>query len=146
MASSAAQITTKNDSSLGTILAGDKNLTVYLFEADKGSTSTCNGQCAVAWPPVLTTGNATAAGSAKSSKLGTTKRSDGKMQVTYAGHPLYYFVQDKDAGDAYGQGVKAFGAEWYVMSPSGTKVEKKSSSAASTSSSSSSSSSGNGGY
>jgi len=122
---SAAQpivITTKH-SKLGTILAaGPKRMTVYLFEADKGGASACSGQCAAAWPPV--TGKATATGSAAGSDLGTIKRADGKTQVTYKGHPLYYFIKDKDDGDAYGEAVKAFGAEWYVLAPSGNKIDK----------------------
>jgi predicted lipoprotein with Yx(FWY)xxD motif len=108
----------------GTILAGGpKRLTVYLFEADKGSTSSCAGECAKDWPPVTTSGPPRAGGSAVAADLGTTTRSDGTTQVTYKGHPLYYFEQDADSGDAYGQGSKAFGAEWYVLAPSGNKVE-----------------------
>jgi predicted lipoprotein with Yx(FWY)xxD motif len=118
----AVVVTTKHDK-LGTLLAaGPKKLTVYLFEADKGPHSSCTGACAAAWPPVV--GKATVAGTAKAADLGTITRPDGTTQVTYKGHPLYFFVKDKDDGDAYGQGVKAFGAEWYVMSPSGSKIDK----------------------
>jgi predicted lipoprotein with Yx(FWY)xxD motif len=110
---------------LGTILAaGPKHLTVYMFEADKGTTSSCNGACASAWPPVTTAGSPTVAGSAVSADLGMITRADGTKQVTYKGHPLYYFDKDGDAGDAYGQGVKAFGADWYVLKPSGSKVDE----------------------
>ncbi len=110
---------------LGTILAaGPKKLTVYMFEADKGTTSSCSGPCAKVWPPVTTSGAPTAAGSAVSADLGTTKRSDGTEQVTYKGHPLYFYDDDKDAGDAYGQGSKAFGASWYVLKPSGSKLDE----------------------
>jgi predicted lipoprotein with Yx(FWY)xxD motif len=116
-------LTTKKHGKLGTILAaGSKNLTVYLFEADKSGMSACSGECAHAWPPVLGTGKAS--GGAVSSDLGTIKRSDGKTQVTYKGHPLYYFIKDKDDGDAYGEGSKAFGAGWYVLKPSGQKVDE----------------------
>jgi predicted lipoprotein with Yx(FWY)xxD motif len=112
---------------LGTILAaGPKKLTVYMFEADKGTTSSCNGACAKVWPPVTTSGAPTAAGSAVSADLGTTKRSDGTEQVTYKGHPLYFYDDDKDSGDAYGQGSKAFGAGWYVLEPSGAKIDEDS--------------------
>ncbi len=101
---------------LGTILAaGPKKLTVYMFEADKGTTSSCSGACAKVWPPVTTSGAPTAAAGAVSADLGTAKRSDGTEQVTYKGHPLYFYDDDKDAGDAYGQGSKAFGASWYVL-------------------------------
>jgi predicted lipoprotein with Yx(FWY)xxD motif len=110
---------------LGTILAaGPKKLTVYMFEADKGTTSSCSGACAKVWPPVTTSGAPTAAGSAVSADLGTTKRSDGTEQVTYKGHPLYFYDDDKDAGDAYGQGSKAFGASWYVLKPNGSKLDE----------------------
>ncbi len=115
----------KHASKLGTILAaGSKKLTVYMFEGDKGTSSSCTGACASVWPPVTSTGAATAAGSAKSADLGTITRSDGTTQVTYKGHPLYFFAKDKDSGDAYGQGVKGFGADWYVLSPSGSKVDE----------------------
>lgn len=118
----AAVVSTKKDK-LGTVLAGSKGLTLYLFEGDKGKTSACTGACAKAWPPLTTTGSPTAAKAAKSADLGTIKRSDGTTQVTYKGHPLYYFSADKDSGDAYGQGSKAFGAEWYVLAPSGNKID-----------------------
>lgn len=108
----------------GTILAaGPKRLTVYMFEGDKGATSSCSGACAQVWPPVTTTGAATAAGAAITADLGTITRSDGTTQVTYKGHPLYFYVKDKDDGDAYGQGVHGFGADWYVLKPSGAKVD-----------------------
>jgi predicted lipoprotein with Yx(FWY)xxD motif len=117
-------VSAKHDK-LGSILAaGPKKLTVYLFEADKGSASSCSGTCAQVWPPVTTAASATAAGSASSAALGTITRADGTKQVTYKGHPLYYYAKDKDSGDAYGQGVKSFGAPWYVLSPSGSKVDK----------------------
>jgi predicted lipoprotein with Yx(FWY)xxD motif len=112
---------------LGTILAaGPKKLTVYMFEADKGTTSSCTGACAKVWPPVTTSGAPSAAAGAVSADLGTTKRSDGTEQVTYKGHPLYFYDDDKDSGDAYGQGSKAFGAGWYVLKPSGEKIDEDS--------------------
>jgi predicted lipoprotein with Yx(FWY)xxD motif len=117
-------IATKHDK-LGTILtAGPKHLTVYLFEGDKGTRSTCTGACTQVWPPVTTTGAATSSGAAMAADLGTIVRSDGTRQVTYHGHPLYFFARDGDKSDAYGQGVKGFGASWYVISPSGSKVDK----------------------
>jgi predicted lipoprotein with Yx(FWY)xxD motif len=117
-------VTVKQASKLGTILAaGSKKLTVYLFEGDKGASSNCSGACASVWPPVTTSGAPIVSGAASSSDLGTIMRSDGTTQVTYKGHPLYFFARDKDAGDAYGQGVKGFGADWYVLSPSGSKVD-----------------------
>ena len=108
---------------LGTFLVGAKGMTLYLFEADKTSRSTCSGQCATFWPPLLTSGKPKASGKAKAKLLGTTKRSDGKRQVTYKGHPLYYFVQDKKAGDTLGQDFLGFGAKWYVLAPNGKKID-----------------------
>jgi predicted lipoprotein with Yx(FWY)xxD motif len=111
-------------SKLGTILAaGPKHLTVYLFEADKGTSSTCDGDCAKDWPPVTTDGAPTVSGSAVNADLGTTTRKDGTKQVTYKGHPLYFYDDDKDSGDTYGQGSKEFGAGWYVMKANGSKVD-----------------------
>jgi predicted lipoprotein with Yx(FWY)xxD motif len=122
-AAPAALITTKPSKKLGTILAyGPKHMTVYLFEADHGGKSSCTGACASAWPPV--TGKPHAAGAALQADLATVRRSDGTLQVTYKGHPLYRFIKDGDHADAYGQGVKAFGAPWYVLAPSGAKVDK----------------------
>jgi predicted lipoprotein with Yx(FWY)xxD motif len=114
----------KHAGKLGSVLAaGPKKMTVYLFEADKGPMSACSGACASAWPPVTTNGSPVPARGAMASDLGTTKRADGTIQVTYKGHPLYYFVKDKDSGDSYGEGVKAFGASWYALSPTGAKID-----------------------
>jgi predicted lipoprotein with Yx(FWY)xxD motif len=116
-------VTTKK-SKLGTILAaGPKHLTVYLFEADKGTSSSCSGACAKAWSPVTTAGQPTVSGGAVSADLGTTMRPDGTKQITYKGHPLYFFEKDEDSGDAYGQASQAFGAGWYVMKANGNKVD-----------------------
>lgn len=109
---------------LGTVLvAGSKRMTVYLFEADHGSTSNCSGSCAQAWPPVTTSGEPKAAGAAQAADLGTTTRADGTKQVTYHGHPLYYYVADHSAGETTGEGVTAFGASWYVLNPQGKKID-----------------------
>ena len=121
-AGSAATVKTRHGK-LGTFLVGTNGRTLYLFEKDKTKKSTCSDACATAWPPLLTTGKPNAAGKAKTSLIGTTKRADGKTQVTYKGHPVYYFVQDKKAGDTAGEGVDGFGAEWYVLAPNGKKIE-----------------------
>jgi predicted lipoprotein with Yx(FWY)xxD motif len=122
-AGSGVVITAKHDK-LGTILAaGPKKLTVYLFEGDKGQGSSCTGACAQVWPPVTTGGAPTTSGSAMAGELGTITRSDGTTQVTYKGHPLYFYAHDKDDGDAYGEGINGFGASWYVIKPSGAKVD-----------------------
>jgi len=108
---------------LGQVLVDSSGRTVYLFLGDKGTASSCNSAaCVQYWPPVLT-GDAPQAGAGvNASLLGTITRADGTTQVTYAGHPLYHFISDKKAGDVTGQGVNAFGAPWYVVSPSGTQI------------------------
>jgi predicted lipoprotein with Yx(FWY)xxD motif len=113
----------KHEGNLGSILyAGPNKLTVYEFGADHGATSACTGACASAWPPVTTSGRPTATGGAATSALGTTKREGGVEQVTYHGHPLYYYADDKTAATAAGQASTAFGAPWYVLAPSGSTV------------------------
>ncbi|HUZ86595.1 MAG TPA: hypothetical protein VNF26_06540 [Candidatus Baltobacterales bacterium] len=106
----------------GQILVDGKGMTVYLFVADTGTSSTCYTSCATIWPPVLTDGAPQAGAGVDKSLLGTTTRTDGKIEVTYAGHPLYYFFKDKAAGDTTGQGVNGFGALWWVMSPAGAAI------------------------
>jgi predicted lipoprotein with Yx(FWY)xxD motif len=116
-------IATANNSKLGQqILVDAKGITLYLFVADTGTTSTCYQACAQLWPPVLTSGAPVAGSGAQSSLLGTTTRTDGKVEVTYAGHPLYYYLVDKQAGDTTGQAVNSFGALWWVVSPSGAAI------------------------
>jgi predicted lipoprotein with Yx(FWY)xxD motif len=110
-------------SKLGKILVDNKGDTLYLWQADKGTASTCNGACASAWPPLTTTGTPIAGSGLSAAKLGTTKRSDGTTEVTYNGHPLYTFVGDSAPGQTTGQGNKGFGAEWDVLSPAGNKIE-----------------------
>ena len=113
-----------HSSSLGKILVDAKGRTLYLFEKDKRDRSACSGQCATFWPPVMTKGKPVAGAGVKASLLGTTRRSNGRMQVTYAGHPLYRFALDTSAGQTKGEGLKKFGAEWYVLAPSGKKIDK----------------------
>jgi predicted lipoprotein with Yx(FWY)xxD motif len=121
-ASTSATVITTASSSGGTFLVTGSGRAVYLWAKDTGDTSACTGACAGAWPPVTTTGTATASGSAKASDLGTITRSDGTRQVTYDGHPLYYFAGDTGPGTATGQGSDSFGAKWWLVSPSGSDV------------------------
>jgi predicted lipoprotein with Yx(FWY)xxD motif len=107
--------------SLGKILEDAQGRTLYLFQADSGTKSACFGPCATNWPP-LRSANPTVGSGANASMIGTTKRSDGNPQVTYNGHPLYTFKGDSSAGDTSGQGIKAFGGLWYVVSPAGQQV------------------------
>jgi predicted lipoprotein with Yx(FWY)xxD motif len=108
--------------SLGQILVDGNGMTIYLFEKDKGTTSMCDGSCAKFWPPVTTSGAPKAGSGVTAAKLGTTKRADGTTEVTYNGHPLYLYAGDKNPGDVTGQGLNAFGALWYVVSPAGNEV------------------------
>ena len=109
-------------SSLGSILVNSSGRTLYLFKADVGAKSACTGACAAAWPPLLTTGKPTAGAGLTASKLATTTRPGGKQQVTYNGHPLYLFIQDKKPGQTTGQGVTAFGAPWFALTPTGNQA------------------------
>jgi predicted lipoprotein with Yx(FWY)xxD motif len=118
----AAAVAVAQNAKLGQILVDGNGRTLYLFEADKGSASTCYGACATYWPPLLTGGPPQAGTGATASLLGTTKRSDGTTEVTYAGHPLYYVVTDHNPGDATGQGVNNYGALWDVVGPDGKKI------------------------
>lgn len=120
-ATTTATIAVAANATLGKILVDGSGKTVYLFVADTGKVSTCYSTCAMYWPPVLTVGAPKVGTGAKSSLLGTTKRTDGTTEVTYAGHPLYYFVTDKP-GDANGQGVNGFGGLWWVLTPSGAAM------------------------
>jgi predicted lipoprotein with Yx(FWY)xxD motif len=113
-----------SNSNLGQILVDGNGRTVYLWEVDKSSTSNCYDACRNAWPPVLTTGKPLAGTGINASLLGTSARSDGQLEVVYNGHPLYYFIADKKPGDNTGQGINNFGGPWYVVGPSGNKVDK----------------------
>jgi predicted lipoprotein with Yx(FWY)xxD motif len=114
--------------SLGTILVDSKGKTLYMFAKDKNDKSSCSGACATFWPPYTTSGTPKAGPGAKQSLLGTTKRSNGKLQVTYNRHPLYSFKLDTKAGLTKGENQNAFGGHWYAVSPKGAKVPPASSS------------------
>jgi predicted lipoprotein with Yx(FWY)xxD motif len=109
--------------SLGRTLVDGAGRTLYLFEKDKGTTSSCTGACAAAWPPFTTSSRAAAGPGVGAGKIGTTKRPDGATQVTYGGHPLYFYAADRRPGDTRGQGLEQFGAEWYALGAGGSKIE-----------------------
>ena len=115
-------IAVATDAKLGTFLVDGAGSTLYLFAADKGTTSTCYTTCAQYWPPVLTNGAPVAGTGVNAALLGTIARTDGGTEVTYGGHPLYYVVTDKNPGDTTGQGVKNFGALWDVVGPDGKQI------------------------
>jgi predicted lipoprotein with Yx(FWY)xxD motif len=110
--------------SLGRVLVDGRGRTLYLFEKDTRSASACAGACAAYWPPLIASGKPLARSGAKSSLLGTIKRRDGRLQVTYNHHPLYTFVQDTRKGQTNGEGLDTFGAEWYAVAPGGSKIER----------------------
>jgi predicted lipoprotein with Yx(FWY)xxD motif len=108
---------------LGKVLVDARGHTLYLFEKDKHGMSACNGACLVYWPAVRTATKPRAGAGVRASLLGTTKRSDGRSQVTYAGHPLYTFIGDKKAGQTTGEGLTDFGAAWDAVAPNGRSIE-----------------------
>jgi predicted lipoprotein with Yx(FWY)xxD motif len=118
-------------SKLGRILVDSHGKTLYLWAHDRGHTSTCNGQCAQYWPPLVTSGKPKAGAGARGALLGTTRRADGRTQVTYHGHPLYSFAGDKRAGDVKGEGLTGFGGRWDPLSAAGRAVQKGAKTAAS---------------
>jgi predicted lipoprotein with Yx(FWY)xxD motif len=107
---------------LGKILVDSRGRTLYLFKKDTGGKSSCSGSCAVNWPPLLATGRPTAGSGIRASKLATTRRSNGKTQVVYNHHPLYRFIGDEKPGNTSGEGLTAFGARWFVVSPAGNEI------------------------
>jgi predicted lipoprotein with Yx(FWY)xxD motif len=109
-------------SQYGQILRDGTDRTIYLFTHDRSDSSTCSGACAAAWPPVLTTAAPSAATGISARLLGTTHRSDGTLQVTYRGHPLYYYVNDVKPGQILCQNVDEFGGTWLVVSPQGAAI------------------------
>jgi len=109
-------------SPLGRILVDSKGVTLYDFPPDKGTSSVCYSACAALWPPLVTKSKPIAGPGVRASLLGTTKRKDGKLEVTYNGHPLYYFVTDRKPGQTTGQGLNQFGGPWWVLSPAGKEI------------------------
>jgi predicted lipoprotein with Yx(FWY)xxD motif len=107
---------------LGSILVDGNGRTLYLFEKDQPNQSACSGGCASAWPPDHSSAAPKAGSGVTASLLGTIKRGDGSTQATYNRHPLYHYSGDSGAGQQNGQGLTAFGALWYVVSPAGGKV------------------------
>jgi predicted lipoprotein with Yx(FWY)xxD motif len=120
--SRAAKVSTAK-TGLGKVIVNGRGHTLYLFEKDRRRKSACSGACAAYWPPLLTHGRPIATGGARRSLLGTIKRANGSRQVTYAGHPLYTFVQDRKRGQTRGEGSTLFGAGWDALTPAGKKIE-----------------------
>jgi predicted lipoprotein with Yx(FWY)xxD motif len=142
---SAAVIST-GSSSAGKFLTNGSGRAVYMFVKDGHDQSNCSGSCAKYWPPVTTTGSATASGGAVAADLGTITRSGGVKQVTYDGHPLYYYMGDTGSGTVNGQGATDFGAYWWVLAPSGSAITSSVTVSGASPSSSSGNGYGGGGY
>lgn len=146
-ASGAKVVTVETHSGdVGTYLTDGSGRTLYLFAKDTAGRSSCSADCATYWPPLTTAGAPAASGATKAGMLATITRSDGSKQVTYGGHPLYYFAGDAAAGDLKGQGVNGFGAKWWVVSPSGASISMAASGGGSSPSSPTKSSGGGGGW
>ena len=124
-AGTAGTVVSTGSTGLGRILVNSRGHTLYLFGKDKNGKSACTGMCATFWPPLIAAGKPRVAGGAKASLLGTTKRADGRLQVTYNRHPLYTFVKDKQKGQTNGEGLTAFGGQWNAVSPAGAKVVRQ---------------------
>jgi predicted lipoprotein with Yx(FWY)xxD motif len=108
---------------LGQVVVNSAGHTLYLFEKDQNGRSECSGTCAGYWPPLISKGQPMALRGLNQALVGTTTRADGTKQVTYAGHPVYMFVQDTKAGQTNGEGLTDFGASWDALSPSGASIE-----------------------
>jgi len=107
------------NSTLGDYLTDDDGQSLYVFANDTSTTSNCNGACATLWPPLI--GSGVAASGVTGSMIGVVTRQDGNDQVTYNGHPLYYFKKDVNQGDVNGQGV---GGKWWLIAPNGVPITK----------------------
>jgi predicted lipoprotein with Yx(FWY)xxD motif len=130
----------------GRYLVDRQGHSVYLFEKDEDGESYCSGACAAVWPPLETSSAPQAGAGVDNAALGTTKRDDGDMQVTYRGHPLYYYAGDAStAGKTKGEDIEQFGAAWYLVGAQGQPVEPENSSGSS-GGSNGGSSGGGGGY
>jgi predicted lipoprotein with Yx(FWY)xxD motif len=122
-ASTSATVKVTRNAKLGPLLVASNGHTLYLFLKDRGGKSACYGACATYWPPLLTSSKAVAGSGARPSLLGTTRRTDGTLQVTYDHHPLYLFRLDTRAGMTQGEGLNNFGANWYAVGPGGGKID-----------------------
>jgi predicted lipoprotein with Yx(FWY)xxD motif len=108
--------------SVGTYLTDGSGRSLYEFAPDTSSMSNCTGACVSAWPPLISRSPTTAGSGVTASDIGSITRSDGRKQVTYKSHPLYYFSGDSSAGQTSGQGRTAFGAKWWLLTPAGAPI------------------------
>ncbi|ARS35006.1 hypothetical protein CA264_05875 [Pontibacter actiniarum] len=126
VAEEGAKLETRSTEELGAYLTDASGRSLYMFEADSSAQSNCYDACAEAWPPYTTEGTAEAGVGVDAALVGAIQRTDGRMQVTYNGMPLYYYVKDSGAGQTTGQDIEDYGAEWYLVTPSGEKVHAES--------------------
>ena len=110
--------------SLGRYLVDARGRALYLFEKDRGGRSACYGGCASVWPPLVASGHVAHGAGVSAARLGSVKRRGGGRQVTYGGHPLYFYVGVSRAGLTRGEGLNQFGAKWYVLAASGRKSDR----------------------
>jgi predicted lipoprotein with Yx(FWY)xxD motif len=110
---------TTSDSEFGVMLFDERGQAIYLFDRETSEQPDCYADCAAAWPPVLTTGDPQATGDVRPDRLGTVQRSDGTAQVTYAGHPLYFYAHE-GPGEVLCHDVVEYGGTWLVVTPEGT--------------------------
>jgi len=110
-------------SELGEVIVDSEGFTLYDFHKDTGGSPSCYDACAETWPPLLADGDLQASEGAEESQLGIVNRTDGTVQVTYAGYPVYTYTGDEEAGEANGHDIDSFGAEWYALQPSGKEAE-----------------------
>lgn len=118
----ATTVSAAGNPKLGMILVNSSGLTLYDLQKDSGTESACYGSCAKVWPPLTTSGAPQAGEGATSSKLGTSKRTDGTTQVTYDGHPLYTYSADMSPGEANGNGITSFGGSWHALDSAGAEA------------------------
>jgi predicted lipoprotein with Yx(FWY)xxD motif len=124
LASTKASTVSLRTTNAGKALVAANGRTLYLFTADKGRKSACYGKCASVWPPLIAA-HPTVGRGLHASMLGTTKRRNGKLQVTYGGHPLYLFAKDTKPGDVRGEGIVHFGGSWWLVSARGAEITAK---------------------
>ncbi len=115
-------VITTGQSEFGTMLFNEKQQAIYIWELEESSDAECYNDCAEAWPPVLTDGHPQATGEVNNDLLGTTKRSDGSTQVTYNGHPLYYYAHE-GAGEVECHNISTHGGLWWVVQPNGNRAD-----------------------
>ena len=120
---SAAPAVSLRQTPLGSTLTDNQGRTLYLFAGDKPNASTLSAAGRAVWPPFTSSSKPAAIGGAQAAKLGTITGATGVPQVTYNGHPLYYFIADKKPGQTAGQNLNEFGARWYVLSGSGVAIK-----------------------